>query len=426
MKPVGYIRRSRVDTRSPGAMSHQQQREAIERLAANHNDTDLTWIEDWGKSGRAEKQHLRVGFAHLEAMVEGGEASAVYAYSASRLARSLEALARLAKIAGDHGVPIRCADGYSPDVSTSTGRMVLGILGSVYAWQAEWTQERANETTTIRRARGDFLGPAPYGFRVEGGRLVEDDSEDPSQVVDAFRRTGSYLGAARLLTEQGIPPRGAKGGTRWQASTVKGILKRVAPSIVPRSIRVGRPPSRDFLLTGLLKCPYDGAMLTGRTEKRGTVAYSCRRREDPAHPYPRSIAEAQVLPWVKAEALRLVLRSGRLILGGANEARREELVARRRGIGDALALGAYTKDEASAKLAAVLAELDEIGLDEQSSPYAESPIRWPDEPLPSPFAVQIIAKDVNERLRGLWRHVELGPDLRPVAASWYLPDWRRP
>src|SRR5207245_5490775 len=101
----------------------------------------VVWIEDWGKSGRAEKQHLRTGFAELERMVRDGEATALYTYSANRLARSIESLAKLAKLCAEQNVPIRCHDGYFPDVSTSTSRMVLNILGSVYEWQAEWTKE---------------------------------------------------------------------------------------------------------------------------------------------------------------------------------------------------------------------------------------------------------------------------------------------
>ena len=126
MAAVAYLRRSRVDARRTGAISYEQQMTAVRRLAEQHGDDPdaLVVIEDWGKSGRAEKQHLRGGFARLEEMVRDGTATAVYAYSANRLARSLEALAKLAKACEAAKVPIRCADGYSPDVSTSTGRMV--------------------------------------------------------------------------------------------------------------------------------------------------------------------------------------------------------------------------------------------------------------------------------------------------------------
>jgi hypothetical protein len=30
------------------------------------------------------------------------------------------------------------------------------------------------------------------------------------------------------------------------------------------------------------------------------------------------------------------------------------------------------------------------------------------------------AGEINQRLRELWRSVQLGPDLRPVSANWYL------
>jgi DNA invertase Pin-like site-specific DNA recombinase len=411
MAAVAYLRRSRVDARRTGAISYEQQMTAVRRLAEQHGDDPdaLVVIEDWGKSGRAEKQHLRGGFARLEEMVRDGTATAVYAYSANRLARSLEALAKLAKACEAEKVPIRCADGYSPDVSTSTGRMVLGILGSVYAWQAEWTQERAVEATAIRRANGAHLGPAPYGFRVVGGRLVENDDEDPSVVLNAYRDAGrTYSGAARLLNEHGVPVRGGKGGTFWRVSTVRDMLRRTAPGETRSSVHRGRPAAEPFLLAGLLRCPFDGKAMTGSHDRRrnGWVAYECRDRVAPGHPYPRSIAESKVLPWIEAEAARLAAPGSIAI----PEDGYDDSIER-------LALEGLRGKVADAVIDAGLADLDaqRAARGDQIRRVVEVPLaiewEWPTD-------------RINAILRAMWDRVELGPDLRPVRAEWTVPEWR--
>jgi DNA invertase Pin-like site-specific DNA recombinase len=412
MTAAAYLRRSRVDTRREGAISHEQQLAAIRSLAERHGDDPdaLQLIEDWGKSGRAEKQHLRTGFAQLEAMVADGSVSVIYAYSANRLARSLEALSRLAKACEAASVPIRCADGYSPDVSTSTGRMVLGILGSVYAWQAEWTQERMIEATAVRRGRGDHMGPAPFGSKVVDGRLVENDSEDPSIVVEAFRRAGTYQGAARLLTEQGIPSRT---GRQWATSAVRGILRREAPEEIPATISRGRPPVEPMVLRGLLRCPHDLSTLVGHRNRRrnGWVSYDCRKAgETPGHPLPRSIAESKVLPWVRAEAARL--RVPEAVETTDDEQRRTALEAERDRWIDQYGEGLINKAKRDAKLATIADELADLSA------------RLRVQAVPSGIDWTWPAATINGLLRATFAYVELDPALRPVRAEWNVREWR--
>jgi DNA invertase Pin-like site-specific DNA recombinase len=410
MPAVAYLRRSRVDTRRDGAMSHEQQLSAVRGLAQAHGDDPdaLVIVEDWGKSGRAEKQHLRTGFARLEAMVAGGEATAIYAYSANRLARSLEALARLAKLCEANGVPIRCADGYSPDVTTSTGRMVLGILGSVYAWQAEWTQERAQEVTAVRRGRGDHMGPAPYGFRVVDGQLVDRPGEDFDLVIAAYREEGSFQGAARRLTADGVPTRKGK---FWLGSTVWGILAKRAPEELPPAGSAHRRRPASFRLSGLLQCPHDGAMLTGQTYRGQWVAYACRKAaEDPHHPRPRSIAESKVLPWVVDEVSRL--RVPDQVSGDLEaENRRPALEARRDRVTDAFLDGTIDKVRRDQELLAIADELE--ALSDRATVIDVPTIDWSWPP-----------DRMGPVLRAILDHVELGPDLVPVSAVWRVPEWR--
>jgi DNA invertase Pin-like site-specific DNA recombinase len=410
MQAVAYLRRSRVDARKPGTLSYEDQVAAVRRLAEQHGDDPdaLVMIEDWGKSGRAAKQHLRSGFTRLEAMVRDGQVSAIYALSANRLARSLEALARLAKACEAAGVPIRCADGYSPDVSTSTGRMVLGILGSVYAWQAEWTAERMTEVTEMRRRRGDHMGPAPYGSRVVKGVLVEDASEQPDVVVDAYRRAGTIQGAARLLNAEGVPTR--RGG-KWRASSLKPMLERVAPDMLPRTMSRGRPPAGAFRFVGLLRCPC-GATLTGRHYRGALAAYTCQRsRTDPDHPRPTTVSESQIAAWLEAEAGRLQVPASAVEMS-EDESRRDDLEGRRRRVLDNYEDGYLDRAARDAKVAEIVAELERLAQRRMVEAVPDA-IDWTWAP-----------EKVNAVLRALWDHVDLDADLRPVGAVWRVPEWR--
>jgi DNA invertase Pin-like site-specific DNA recombinase len=409
-RPIAYLRRSRVDTRKPGVVSHEQQLQAIRELAAKAGDDPdaLLILEDWGRSGRASKQHLRTSFAEMEQMVADGTASAIYAYSANRLARSLETLARLAHLCQEKKVPIRCADGYSPDVSTATGRMVLGILGTIYAWQAEWTKERAVEGVDARRERGDRIGPAPWGKKVVGGQLVDNPDESVEEIAAAYAEAGSYQGAARLLASRGVKSRRG----RWAASAVRSILRNGKPGVVSPTVHRGRPPKRDFRLGGLLRCPC-GGILTGKNERGGTVSYECKKAgEDPNHTRPRSIAESKLLPWIVEESARYDEPSGDVADQAVVEQQRADLLARRERVSVDFIDGGIDRAEAIRRRREIDDELVILPTVAPGPlPVILDPMDWP-------------PRQYNDELRQVWRHVDLGHDLRPVRAEWRDPSWR--
>lgn len=421
MTAYAYLRRSRVDARRPGTVSYEQQLEAVRALAAKHGDADPVVIEDWGKSGRAEKQHLRVGFAELTDAVERGEVTAVYAYELFRLGRSLEATYRFVRLCADKGVPIRCADGYSPDVTTAIGRMVTNILLSIGAYYAEQKSEQMAEIAEARRAKGLPIGKQPYG---------SNGDEDVDRIVEAYREAGSFGGAVRLLRAWGVPTRT---GRPWAPSSVRHIIQRQRPDVMPRKIARGRHPERAYLLSGLLVCPFDGATLTGRTEHKrrsGRVDYECKRSHLEGHG-KSSISEARILPLVKAEAARL--RPPKVRIGGKGidlSAKREELAAKRIGIGDAYADGAYgavgaTESRAAMRerLAAIDRALDELDEQERATRarVIQVPaIRWEGERPAGPTPA------VNAALRSVWSRIDLDDDLLPKVdgVHWLVPEWR--
>ncbi len=404
---VAYLRRSKVDARHPGAVSHEAQLAAVRELAGGDADR-LLCLEDWGRSGRAERVHLRGEYARLRDMIAAGEVSTVYSYSLSRLARSTRELLDLAEVCRDAGVPIRLVKEGTIDGATATGRLMLTLLAAIATWEAELAGERATEAVDIRRARGDRIGRAEYGAK---------PGESVAAVVSAFEEAGSFLGAAKLLTVRGVPSRlGGRpnprmnGGTYgWNVRTVASIVRRERPDLVPLHGRRGARARSTRLFSGLLVCSC-GDILTSMP-REGSVGYYCRRaHNDPRHPRPYVVSEAKVRPWAEAEAA--LLRTPELVqLAETRAEERATLEAQRTRLLDMYQVGAVTREEWQARLAAVNAAVERLADGERILAVPALDWMWPPEA-------------VNAVLRAIWSEVRLDANMRPIEAVWRVPEWR--
>jgi DNA invertase Pin-like site-specific DNA recombinase len=411
--PVAYLRKSRVTLASPGEMSHDAQIAAVHELAAKHGDAEPLVLSDWSRSGRHGARR-RPGYAEMIRMIEAGEASAVYSYSLSRLSRSLRDFAELVDIAQRHNVPVRLAKD-TLNLTTASGRLNVNVLASVAAFEAEIAQERAQDTITARRARGDDVGSAPYGSVLQGGKLHPDPERPIAPVLDAYRQAGTYSGTARILNAmvkasgEPKPPR----SDRWSAPAVRRIVNRAMPETASTDGRPGRKARHDFRLAGLLVC-HCGTTLTGvrmpRRTKYGTyeyVTYKCwRGRYDAAHGRPFMVNEGQVLPWVQAEVARL--RLPETIETTDDAPQREQLEAKRARVVEAFIDGLIDKAERDRRLLAIGDELD--GMQAVAAVLDVPDVDWTWEPAL-----------LNRVIRSLLSRVNLGTDLRPVDAVWKLP-----
>lgn len=422
MGPVAYIRKSKANPNGHG-LSWEVQEAQVRELAARHGDGEaLTILSDWGASGAAAagafggtgRGGRRKVWRQLTSMIEGREVSALYAYSLSRLARSTRELLDLAERCAGADVVVRLAKEGTLDFRSAHGRLYLTVLAAVATFEADVSAERARDHVALRKGRGEHIGRAPYGFRLVDGRLEPDPAQPVEPVLDAYREAGTYHGAARILNAQGA---NGRGGTRWSDMTVRRVLARTATE--HRVVRPGRPLGAPALLSKLLVCHCGGPMTPLRDSHRLAdgrpvtyVHYLCwRSRHDADHPRPVKVAEAQILPWVQAEAARFRIPEAVEMADAIedDQARREELLGRRQRIIDNYEDGLISREERAAKVAAVDDELERI---EMASTVVDIPQAvdwsWP------PDAI-------NAYLRALWDGVELGLDLRPVRALWAVP-----
>ena len=412
---AAYIRRSVASRADPGDVSREFQTDAVRRLAG---DVDLTILDgDWGRSASTDKTAHRTAFLDLFDRIERGELSELYAYSADRLARSVEWSARLLNACRRAGTTIVTNEGrFAPGDDGATD--LFGFRAVINESVLRQMERKAKSAADRRAARGDRMGVAPYGQRVKrnaDGSAVkpiewENDPDRPvAPLLAAYRAAGSVLASCRALDARRVPTAHGNGGL-WHPSALTLILAREGV-LPPKGKRV--QVSRSSLLSGLLRCHCHGATLTPDHGKRG---YYCRfghwRRAD-VHPagLPAFVREEAVLPAIKAEAARLRVPFDAVAMGEDDSSARDSLAERKRRLGLAFAAGALDEPTFRAELAAVEASVDRI---EAAAAVVElPPLDW-DAPTGT----------VNAALRALFECVQLAPDMTVAEIRWRVPEWR--
>jgi len=102
-----YLRKSVVHS-DQNSSSWDVQESAVRALAARHGDNNgrLVLLSDWDRSGRLGRDK-RPGYDQLWQAIESGQATAIYSYSMSRLARSVSELTKLFEACAAKSIPLR-------------------------------------------------------------------------------------------------------------------------------------------------------------------------------------------------------------------------------------------------------------------------------------------------------------------------------
>jgi DNA invertase Pin-like site-specific DNA recombinase len=407
---AAYLRRSSASGDNPGDASREAQETAVRRLCGD----DVVLFVDWGISGRKTD---RPEYQRLRSAIEAGQISSVCAYSLSRLGRNARELLGFIELCQAHGVAVQTAV-EKLDTGSAMGRAMLGIMAVFAQLEVEQGMERSAAARAARQARHDAAGVVMptghpgYGSRhvrgADGLSRIEPDPAHPlAPIVAAYREAGSVLGATKLLQERGIPA--PRGGTRWGTSTLTRVLEAAAPDLLPRRSHTGMRTPANSMLAQLLRCPFCGATLTPNTA-RGQ--YYCRfgARDRDAHPR-YAVRERDLLPWVEAEAARFIVPVDRVDLQERDARDVARIKAEREKVLDAYQAGAMTRDS-------MLRRIEALDTRAAAVAVAESIVDVP----PAIDWDGWEPRAINTYLRAIWDHVELGPDMRPIRASWQVPE----
>jgi site-specific DNA recombinase len=302
----------------------------------------------------------RPGGARLLVDAKAKKFSMVLVYRIDRLARSLEALLATEKLLTGLNVALKSA---TEDNSTTTpnGRLVFHLLGSL----AEREKATIAERTQMGRQRivraGRWAGGAvPFGYAVEGGKLVPSAHRvdaagcSEAELMQAiFTRVAdghSLLAECARLNNLGVPStkrfssgRVVVAGIRWRPGPLSELLHNTAyigrhvyhskrgaitqevPPLVDRTLwdqahaqlkrNLSRPKAKGEvnLLRVLVKCTGCGSTFVGAVLKRGVRYYRCSNQQPAAQPDPAQRCRAMYL---RADTIEgLVWTECRRILG---------------------------------------------------------------------------------------------------------------
>jgi DNA invertase Pin-like site-specific DNA recombinase len=198
----------------------KRQLEDCEALAEKHGWTVWKSFQDNDISAFSGK--TRPGFeAMLEAM-KRGEFDALLCWHTDRLYRNMKDLERVIEIADANRIEIRTVQGGALDLSTSAGRMVARILGSVARQESEHGSERRKRANAQKAADGRWsTSRRPFGYTSKGVPLDPEASAVRAAVHDVLAGK-SVRAVAREWNAAGLQTTGK--AEAWTSPMVRRVL----------------------------------------------------------------------------------------------------------------------------------------------------------------------------------------------------------
>jgi site-specific DNA recombinase len=149
----------------------------------------------------------RPAFSDLLGDVRAGRVDTVICWHTDRLYRRVRDLVDLVELAEKHTLKIVTVKAGDLDLSTSSGRMIAGMLGHAAAYEVQHKGERQKAANLARAKQGirHFAG-RPFGYeRVAGDILiVENEASVLREAVNRFIAGDSWYSIARDFKERGI------------------------------------------------------------------------------------------------------------------------------------------------------------------------------------------------------------------------------
>ncbi|MFC1469415.1 recombinase family protein [Rhodococcus qingshengii] len=199
-------------------------------VAEHYSDNDMS----------ASKGLVRPSYEKMLSDIEAGKIDALVCWHADRLHRSPTELERFIEIVEKAGTEIRTVRSGTLDLSTSSGKMVARILGSVARQEVDAMSDRRKRANDQKAASGLWQASRrPFGYTLAGEPLEPEAGAITAAVGDILAGK-SIRQVAREWNEQGL--RTTRDGTEWKATSVRRVLTnpRYAALRVHRGVVVGK------------------------------------------------------------------------------------------------------------------------------------------------------------------------------------------
>lgn len=370
MKCALYLRISDDPTGQQAGVDRQ--REACEAHAARLGwKIEATYVDN---DISAYSGKTRPGFEQLLVAISKSEFTGLVVWHVDRLYRDLKDLERLIDVADVAGVRFETVNSGSFDLTSSAGKMMARILGSVARQESEHHAERRRAANRKRAVSGAWRreGSRPFGYDKAGVPLEPEASMLRTAAVDILG--GKSLHAvAREWNASGVT---TVRGAQWTNLHVRRVLTtaRIAALRVHQGKVIGPGTwepildtdtyeglvafltdprrknalafERRYMLSGVIRCgkpdPDDPDLICGKPlyasyphGKDAPMAYCCR----PNMHLGRSGAEVEkfvetvVLGYLMGNDIGSGLREGEKIDIAGLRVERDALIARRSKLG---------------------------------------------------------------------------------------------
>ena len=191
-----YVRQSTPDQLLSNPESRRRQYGLATRARALGWENVIVIDDDLGRSGSGQLRH---GFERLLAAICAGDAGAVLATEASRLARNGRDWHTLLEFCAFVNSLIIDEDGiYDPRLVND--RLLLGLKGTFSELELSIFRQRSREALRLKAARGDLQTTVAVGYRrgADGRVEVDPDLRIREALSLVFRKFGE-IGSVRQL-----------------------------------------------------------------------------------------------------------------------------------------------------------------------------------------------------------------------------------
>ena len=219
MKAIGYIRVSTQGQVEDG-VSLDAQEAKVRAWADLNGASEVVIFRDEGISGK--RSDNRPGLQSALDMV--GKGDALIVYSLSRLSRSTKDTIILSEILLKKEADLVSLS-ERIDTTTAAGKMVFRMLAVLSEFERDQISDRTRFALAFKKANNEKTGgKVPFGFRLDGGRLVEDAAEQKAiRLIRDLRDKGYTLRAVcRELEAEGYQTK--TGNRTWHPQVVKQII----------------------------------------------------------------------------------------------------------------------------------------------------------------------------------------------------------
>ena len=286
MKNVGlYVRVSTQEQKNHG-LSVDSQIDALKEYCDKQGYTIYSVYNDAGISGR-KKYKSRPALLQLLDDCKNGEIDLILFTKLDRWFRSVADYYEVQSILDETKVPWRAIwEDY--ETETSSGIFKVNIMLSIAQAESDRTSERIRAVNAYRRAKGEYIGCAPRGYKVVNKNLVVDEelkptiqlffdtylsTLSPSRALDAVNDTLHIdrRSARRMLLNKTYA--GDADGYKCYEYITPAQHDYICRVFATRRERKAPKNRHTYIFSGLLRCGRCGKAMTGLTKH--TRLYQC-------------------------------------------------------------------------------------------------------------------------------------------------------